>query len=476
MTASSDIVAAAPTRRRTRPGSRLVGFVLAAAVVAAGSHVVPALAPSDPRDPAPAAGVPTIAVPGELVTGSPTGARSLETIDRSIAAWTKNLAANPNDFIAATNLATLYHGRGRISGDLGDHERALAASRVAIDIAPTIGPASALEAAILYTLHDFSGALAAAEALYADDPAQLGALATMADAKLELGRLAEARADLEALRLVAAGPGVDVRFARLAYLTGDADEALRIAIAARDAARVAGTAGGSATGLAFYDYAVGEYGRLGGDATTARIGYEAVLAEHPTDLGALVGLARVDAFEGHLDAAIAGLERAVAIAPQPEPLALLGDLLVLRDGPGDAAAAADAYATVGAIGTLTDLTGAVYDRQLLQFELDHGGATHALLVRALAAAEVRPDPAGLDLVAWAHFRLGRLVQAATAIEDVLASGTADARILYHAGVIRLAVGDDLGGRNLLGRALALGPALDPADRAAAQHAMAGARD
>ncbi len=453
-----------PVRADRRPrGPRTIGIVAAAAVIVAGSYLVSALRPPDPDAAVPAASAAPIVVPGEIAgAGSGVLANgSHERIDRSIATWTKNLASNPSDFISATNLATLYHGRGRLSGDLGDQERALAAARTAIAIAPTSGSARALEAAILYTLHDFTAALAAAESLYRDDPAQLGALSTIADARLELGRLAEARADLESLRLQAAGPAVDVRFARLAYLTGDPTEALRLAIGAREGAAAAGAAGGSATGNGFYEYAVGEYARLAGDAATARAAYSAAIAERATDLGAIVGLARIDAFDGRTGEAIAGLQRAVAIAPQPETLALLGDLLAAT---GDASGAADQYATVRLVASLSELTGTVYDRQLLLFELDHGGATTELLDRAIAASQARPDAAGHDLVAWANYRLGRFAEAKVASDLALASGIIDARILLHAAFIEIALGNGAAGEALMRQALALGPALDPVER------------
>lgn len=458
--------------RRVSGGPRAVGILVTAIALAAGSYLATALAPGDRADD-PAAEAPIASpgaaapVPVDVPGAGPTafGVGSLAQIDKSISSWTKNLAANPSDFISATNLATLYHGRGRLSGDLGDQERALAAARAAIEIAPTSGAARALEAGILYALHDFTGALTAAESLYRDDPAQLGALATMADAKLELGRMAEARADLESLRLQAAGPSVDIRFARLAYLSGDAGEALRLAIGAREASAAAGAANGSPTGLGFYHYAVGEYARLAGDAATARTAFEAALAERSIDLGALVGLARIDAYEGRTSAAIAGLQQAVAIAPQPESLALLGDLLTAN---GDLGAAADQYATVRLVATLSELSGTVYDRQLLLFELDHGGAIVGVLERATAAAAIRPDAAGQDLVAWANYRLGRYEDAKLASERARATGIVDARILYHAGLIEIALGDGATGEAFIRQALALGPALDPAETAAAR--------
>ena len=89
---------------------------------------------------------------------------------------------------------------------------------------------------------------------------------------------------------------------------------------------MAAAAADDETDLGFYDYAVGEYARFTGDAAAARKAYTDALAVRETDIASLVGLARIDAFEGRTAAAIAGLEKAAAIAPQPETLALLGDL------------------------------------------------------------------------------------------------------------------------------------------------------
>ena len=117
-------------------------------------------------------------------------AGSIAQIDHSIAAWTKNLAANPHDFVSATNLAVLYHGRGRLSADLGDQQKALDAARTAIAIVPNDPGPKALEATIDYTLHDFTGAFAITDAIVRADATQLGALATRLDAEIELGRIA----------------------------------------------------------------------------------------------------------------------------------------------------------------------------------------------------------------------------------------------------------------------------------------------
>ncbi|MGP1674543.1 MAG: hypothetical protein ACTS8Z_04940, partial [Candidatus Limnocylindrales bacterium] len=161
--------------------TRLAGFLAASALILIGSYAVASLRPATtaPARPAPAVTSEPlpIAVPADAAAGGfdtwATG--SLAQIDQSILAWSKNLDANARDFISATNLATLYQGRGRVSHDLADHERALDAVRVALQIEPGHAPARALEATILFTLHDFQAAFDAADALVRDDPGQLGA-------------------------------------------------------------------------------------------------------------------------------------------------------------------------------------------------------------------------------------------------------------------------------------------------------------
>jgi tetratricopeptide (TPR) repeat protein len=451
-----------PALPRRRPGwrrPRILGILVTSAMIAAATFAWGALRPAGtlvPAAPLSAKAGPDRAVPAPGDEAAIPAAGSLEQIDHSIAAWTKNLAVNPHDYLSATNLAILYHGRGRLSADLGDQERALKAVQTALAIVPGDAGPRALEATIRYTLHDFSGAFVESNALYRSDPTQLGALTTRFDSELELGRIGDARADLATLARGASGPAIDVRAARLAYVTGNVERALTLARAA-----LAGAAADDETDLGFYDYAVAEYARLSGDVTGAESAYSDALAVRGTDVAALVGLARINAFQGHTEQAIAGLRKAAAIAPQPETMALLGDLLSVSGAPADARAA---FATVRFEEQLGQIQSTVFDRFLMRFELDHGGASEAILVQARTSLAARPDTTGHDAVAWALYRLGRYDEASREIARAAADGAADARLLFHAGAIALAGDDAATGRADLERALALGPALDPAER------------
>jgi tetratricopeptide (TPR) repeat protein len=457
-----------PTHRTTRRRIQPIAVLAAALVLAAGTYVVrlasdtlnPARIPA--QAPAAIGLSPGAPQPGDV--SGPAGQITIEELDARLATWTAMAAADANDYLSATNVGVLYLGRARLSGDLSDYERAAAAMTRALAAHPGHGPARALDATVRYATHDFVGALAAAEALLADEPGQADALAVVGDASLELGRIDDARRSYASLASISPGPALDVRLARLAYLTGDADRALAISRAARDDALAS-----DAADPAFYEYQLGEFARLAGDGRTAERAFRASLDARSANVGALVGLARVEAAAGRLDEAATHLGRAVAIAPQPDALGLLGDIEALG---GDAPAADVLYATVRLTATLSEIAGSVYDRHLIAFELDHGGAGDALLAAARRSLAERPDAAGHDLVAWALYRLGRFDEAARESEAALATGIVEARINFHAGAIATARGDRATGDALIRAALMLGPALDPLERAEAERLLA----
>lgn len=462
------------SRPRIRPRVRPIGIVLAAILVAGGSFAASWIA--RPHDGAATAG--TGGAAGSAATGNDrggaiipgvalaedAGAEDLSAIDTQIGVWGAKAEADARDDISAGNLAVLYLGRGRLTGDAADYERAASAADRAVAANPTSTGTRTLKATVLQATHDFTGALALATTILAEEPRNVDALAVAGDARLELGRLDEAATTYAKIAAILPGPALDARLARLAWLRGESDRALDLARAARDGAAAAGSIDPS-----FYEAQLGELARSTGHVDIARAAFDAALAIRSTNQLALLGTARLDAFAGDDAAAIAGLEKAAAIAPRPETLALLSDLLART---GDAKGAARAAGTVHAIEQLGGTAAALFDRQILGFDLDHGAATPAVLERAQAAAAIRPDAAGLDVVAWAAYRLGDLATAHDASSRALASGSVDARVLFHAGAIAIARGDAVGGRALVQRALDLGPPLDPVDRAAAEALIA----
>jgi tetratricopeptide (TPR) repeat protein len=243
--------------------------------------------------------------------------------------------------------------------------------------------------------------------------------------------------------------------ARLAFLRGDTTGAIQKAEAADADAVAAGITGPS---LSWYAYLAGTMHLAAGAPETAATWFDRAIAAWPQSYLALAGKARAAAAVGDLDAAIDGYRAAIAIAPQPDALAALGDLLALR---GDDRGAREQYDTVVAIARLQGSGGLVFNRQLVLFDVNHDREVAAALELADTELVARRDIYGYDAQAWALLANGRAADADAAMTKALALGTRDAMLLYHAGEIARAVGDSARARDLLEQALTLRGALDP---------------
>ena len=339
----------------------------------------------------------TTAAPVVDSPGGPVSAVSsdLTQIDHSIKVWTANLAANDRDFFSATNLGRLYDARARLTGDIADYSRALEALNRALAIEPSLLATRLLHARELLATHDFAGALAEARAIDGEAAGQPQVMAVIGDASLELGDVDGADAAYRAARALAPGAALTARIARIAFLRGDVAGALALSAQAVDEFAAAGDAGASAS---WYAYLCGTLAIAAGDPSGALDWFDRALAQWPQSYLALTGRARVLAAAGRTDDAIADYQAAIAIAPQPDSLAALGDLYAVR---GDGRAADEQYATVEFIAKLAVLNQQVYNRQLALFWLNHD-RDHAEAL-TLAADELAAAQGHLRL---GHVRLG----------------------------------------------------------------------
>jgi tetratricopeptide (TPR) repeat protein len=456
----------APRVRLVRP--RLIGIVLATAVLVVGSYVVTWVT----RPPAPtvhetgaAASAPAVSLQPAEAPAAGRDERLLARFDGAIDAWNLNVTSNAGDYISATNLGTTYVGRARLTGDLADYERAMTAANRALRINGTYLPARGLRATVLFALHDFRGALDEAEATRVQDPANLQAMATIGDASLELGDVDAARIAYAELERTAPSAPIFSRLAHLAFVEGDPDRAISLV---RQAVAAVATETPSET-TAFYSFQLGELLRARGDVARAAQAYERALDDLPTYVPAMAGLARVREAQGRRAEAIALLKAATARLPQPDLVSALGDLYALS---GDSAAAERQYALVERIGQVGSATGSVYDRQLVLFAADHDRRVAHAVVRARAELEVRRDIYGHDALAWALFKAGKLGEAATEAGAAMTLGTQDPRIAYHAGMIAAATGRTDEARRLLTAALSGAAYLPPLQVPALEAALA----
>ena len=391
--------------------------------------------------------------------------RLMARYEGAIKAWNESLNASSANFIAATNLGTVYVGRARLTGDLADYDRALTAVGRALKVNPTYLPALELHATILFAVHDFVGARDEARAILAGAPDQLQALATLGDASLELGDIEVARDSYLALDGQAASAPVWSRLSHLAFIEGDLDRAIGLVQRAIDA--MVDEAPSEST--AFYQFQIGELYRARGDTNAAAAAYQRALDDLPQYVPAIAGLARVREAQGRRDEAIALLQQATDQIPQPEMVSALGDLHALA---GDATAAEQSYALVERIGAVARATGSVYNRQLVIFAADHDRNLPDALALARAELQVRKDVYGHDALAWVLFKSGDLAEAAAEAKAALSLGTPDPRIAYHAGMIAAAQGRAADARRLLSSALAGAAVLPPLQVPVAEKALA----
>ena len=126
--------------------------------------------------------------------------------------------------------------------------------------------------------------------------------------------------------------------------------------------------------------------------------------------------------------------KAIAIAPQPDALTALGDLLALG-GDSEARRRAVRHGARRSRSSRPPVKHQVYNRQLVLFDVNHDRDLAAALTLAERELAERHDIYGYDAYAWALLANGRATDADAAMTKALAFGTRDAMLLYHAGEI-----------------------------------------
>ena len=378
----------------------------------------------------------------------------VKTTTELIDFWRARTERDPKDFISLGYLAQMFMRHARETGDVADYERADAALNKAMELNPNYEVTLAYQAAVRYAMHDFSGALEQARRVYMADPGALQALATLADAQLELGDYADAAAGYQQLGERSPGAAVYSRLARLAFLQGRPSDALGWMRKAADDAQARGLSG---EGAAWYQFQVGELYFNTGRLDEAATNYAQALNTYPNYYLALGGLAKVRAAQGDYAVAIKLYEHAVAIIPQPDLLAALGDVYALSN---QSAQAQQQYDTVEFIGKLAAINRIVYNRQLALFYANHDLHVDTSVQLSTSELAARKDIYAYDAAAWSLYKTGSYRAAADDMQQALRLGTRDALLLYHAGMIQAALGDSTQAKTLLGEALSINPNFD----------------
>lgn len=463
--------------------ARAAALIVVALIVAIASQVLAAIqrpplpgSGSRAAQPAAPAAVGPVDLPAivELDVGAGQSTASdadMVRIRANIVFWSDKLAAHANDFVAAEKLGESQIELARATGDLSAYAAAETAFDTALRLYPDMAVATTFKGVVLVSLHRFVEARALADSVLAKTPDDPTSLATLGDASLELGDIAGARAAYGRLATLAPGAAASVRLGHLAFISGDPTLAVHYATAAVKQSDADEDGVGERAG--FYRYQLADTLIATGDRKGAEKAYRDAIAHDPRSFLAHAGLGRALAADGRLDDAIREFSSAIAIVPQPDMLARRSDLYQIRNAAGDVKRATQDRQTILAIAQLASATGNVYDRTLSLYLANHGLEPAHAVELAAAELEVRKDVYGYDALAWALLSDGRASDADAAIQRALGFGTRDARILYHAGMIGLALGDTPRARTQLTAALALDPSFDALQATRAREALAG---
>ena len=378
----------------------------------------------------------------DICLADPNGSSSLDEGIRALQTKARRLPIEPESWVL---VGQGWVRKARLTADPGFYVNVDACVNAALALSPRNRSALQLRSLALMNDHRFSAARDVANAVLRDEPTDAVSLGVMSDALLELGHFDEAAATTQ--RMVDTQPNM-ASYSRAAYvrwLEGDARTAkifMRFALNGRDMQDREPTAWTFVQAANIY-WNEGDYS-----------GADAVLAEAlewvPDYVPALVARGRVALGAGRPKQAVEYLQQAFETSHSVEAAWLLGDAQHML---GNTSAAAAAYDEAIAEGHTADrLTLALFyatknrnvDEALRLIEEERGGRGGVYVS---------------DVYAWTLYRAGRIDEARRASDEAILLGTPDARLLYHAGAIRLAQGDATG-RDLIRRALTLNPRFD----------------
>jgi tetratricopeptide (TPR) repeat protein len=369
------------------------------------------------------------------------------SLDATIASLQERLRTIPDDGRSYAALGLAYVAQGRVTGDPSSYpqaESALAES-IRLDGQDNVEVALGLGALAL-ARHDFEAALAQGRRAADLNPYGSEAYGVIGDALLELGRYDEAFGAFQTM--------VDTRpdlssYARVSYvreLLGDVEGATEAMQQAFDSA-------GTTADAAWAAYQLGELAWGAGHVGRATGWYGRGLELDPTYAPNLAGLGKVAWARGNTELAIERYAEVVARYPSAEYVIALADLYATSGRPDQAA---DQEAVVRAMHELASANGVNVDLELALFDADHGDP-RAALDAAEAEWARRRSVHVADALAWALHANGRFEEASAYSDRALELGTRNALFLFHAGMIRYALGDGKGARSLLRDALDTNP-------------------
>jgi len=371
--------------------------------------------------------------------------------DNEISFYQRLLKSDPQNGRGYFALADALIRKARESGDPEYFNRAEAALKQALEIAPRNPLALRDLAYVYYSRHEFAPAAVEAERAIALNPNDAHAYGILGDALMETGEYAKAE---ESYRKMMAFDNSLYSYSRLAgikYLRGDIFGSMADLTTA---AAIGKFSKQPAESLAWVQWQLGNDYFSQGKLAEAESQYRQALESYPDYFRANAGLAQVKAAQAHYDDAIALYRKSIAVIPMPEYIAALGEVY---EKLGWTEEARKQYDLVEYIGKLSALNKVLYNRELAYFYADRNIKPAEGLALAKRELDYRKDVYAYDVLAWNLFRNGEFAEARAAIDEARKLGTPDAKLFFHAGMIYERVGEKENAAKFFTRALAINP-------------------
>jgi tetratricopeptide (TPR) repeat protein len=370
-------------------------------------------------------------------------------LDREIARLQNDVRSSSNPMRALDRLGWTLVSKARTTYDAGYYRLAEQCARCMESKEPGSPEALLLRGHVLHNTHRFREAEKLARRLVdvrggAFDHGLLG------DVLMEQGRLLEAAASYQKMADLKPSLQSYSRAAHLRWLRGDLPGATALmTMAARAGSpRDSESVAWCYSRLALYQLQAGNF-EAASRACDAALSYQRDYAP------ALLVEGRIRLARGADAAAVETLRRAAALNPLPEYQWTLADAL-RATGMEDEARRVE---------TQLERDGPIQDPRTFALFLATRGKDTAKAVR-LAREElgVRSDVFTNDAVAWTLAAAGNLEEARSIITRALATGTRDARLFYHAGMIAAAAGRGSEAREWLSQSAGIQQMLLPSER------------
>lgn len=397
-----------------------------------------------------------------LTRGGLAGLGAITVTDERIAVLQNQVKESPDDYSRYDHLGAAYFQKARETGDIAYYELAEKTLNRSVALMPrnplTVDPL--VDLALVYMgEHRFTDALLSAQEAIAAGTGNLVAFATEGDAYTDLGEYEQATAAYDTLRTL--GGAIvspltlaymaDSRLSYLKFLSGDTAESVRLMNQATVAALQLNV---PKENLAWLYYEWGQRYFQAGDLQHAEMAYSSALAADPSHYRSLAGLAQVRVAQGRLDDSIEFYKASVALVPFPQYIADLGDVYLKT---GHSVEAQQQYDLVEYIGYLGKLNQVLNNRELALFYADRGIKLAQAVQLARNELAVRHDIYTWDTLAWALYKSHQFAEAKQAMDKAQRLHTKDPILLFHAGMIEHALGNDVASQDDLRRALAGNP-------------------